>query len=273
MIIAITPTGDRLHQFEICNELMMRQSVKPDRWFIIDDGVCKLQNVANRKTNNMEIIIIQREPNPDKVTLKENLLAVLDKIGNNDKIIFIEDDDYYPDTYIETMSQLLDNCNVVGGLLRKYYNLNFKGYWEFKELLFGTLNSTAFNANEKILYCLHEVCSHGDGLKIDFDFWRKIKAEGISNFLHSEEKAQVIGVKGWKVGRKGAVVETHMKKRRKFVYDTNLDVFNCYFGNFSHKYKSFIERGFLIDLWRTVLGTYFKFRAFYKSQMHKSYNY
>ena len=93
MIIAITPTGDRLHQFEICYELMMRQTVKPDKWFIIDDGVCKLEHIVNGKTDNMEIIIIQREPNPDEITLKDNLLAVLDKININDKIIFFEDDD------------------------------------------------------------------------------------------------------------------------------------------------------------------------------------
>jgi hypothetical protein len=54
-------------------------------------------------------------------------------------------------------------------------------------------------------------------LKIDNDFWRMIKAVGISNFLHRDEGPQVIELKGWKIGRKGTVMGTHTKNRRKFV--------------------------------------------------------
>jgi hypothetical protein len=57
MLTAITPTGDRMHQFNICYELMMRQTLKPDRWIIVDDGVKKLENIVNEKINNMEIIV------------------------------------------------------------------------------------------------------------------------------------------------------------------------------------------------------------------------
>jgi hypothetical protein len=264
MLTAITPTGDRLHQFAICYELMMRQTVKPDRWIIVDDGVQKLEHIVNGKINNMEIIVVRRKASPDRITLKENILAALEKININDKVIFFEDDDFYPDTYIEAMSQLLVNYIVVGGLLRKYYNLTFKGYWEFTQLRYGTLSSTAFNTNGKTLNIFREVCSNGYGHEVDIEFWRKIKSEGISNFLHSDARAQVIGVKGWNIGRKGAVLRTHMKKRRKYIYDTNFKNLKCYFDNFSEKYKSFIKRGFLIDLLRPTIGVYYRFRAFLK---------
>jgi len=265
MITAVTPTGDRLHQFEICYELMMRQTIKPDRWFIIDDGVGKMGSVVSGKINNMEIIIIKREPNPDKMTLKDNLLAVLDKININDKMIFFEDDDFYPDTYLEVMSQLLDSYLVVGGLLRKYYNLKFKGYREFTNPVYGTLNSSALNVNEKTLDSLREVCNNGDGTRIDLRFWSKIKSEGVSSFLHSDERAQVIGVKGWNVGRKGAIVATHTRNRQKFAYDKDYNILKYCFGDFSEKYKFFITHGFLIDLWRAFFGVIFRFRASYKS--------
>jgi len=244
---------------------MMQQTIRPDKWFIIDDGVFKLEHIVNGKKDNMEIIIIHREPNPDKITLKDNLLAVLDKLNINDKIIFFEDDDFYPDTYIEAMSQFLDNYLVVGGLLRKYYNLSYKGYWEFTRSTYGTLHSTAFKANEKTLNSLREVCTNGDGYEVDSEFWGKIKSEGLSNFLQSDSRAQVIGVKGWNTGRKGAVVGTHTRNRRKYVYDTDFKTLNYYFGNFSERYKFFIERGFLIDLRRAFLGTIFRYRSFLKS--------
>lgn len=260
MIVAVTPTGDRLHQFKVCYELMMRQTVKPDRWIIVDDGVQKLQNIVGEKIDNMEIIIVQRDANPDIITLKDNLLAVLDKIAINEKVIFIEDDDYYPATYIEAMSQLLDDYNVVGGLLRKYYNLNYQGYWEFSRPTYGTLSSTGFKADKRALNILRKICSNGDGLKIDIDFWREITSRSISNFLHSDERAQVIGIKGWKVGRKGSVIGAHRKNRRKFVYDKHFKTIIYYFGDFSEKYKSFIERSFLRDSCRAFLGSVFRIR-------------
>lgn len=266
MIIAITPTGDRLHQFEICYELMMRQNVKPDRWIIVDDGVQKLQNIVNQKINNMEIVIIQREPNPNKITLKQNILAVLDKINIDDKIIFFEDDDFYPKTYVETMSKFLDDYIVVGGLVRRYYNLKFKGNQEFIKNSFGTLGSTAFKVSKKTINFMREICLDDIGYNIDVYFWRKIKSVGISNLLHSDERAQVIGVKGWNVGRKGAVARTHEGSHRKYIYDTNFNILNSYFDDMSDKYKSFIKHGLLIDIWRHFIGEVYKFRAFLKKR-------
>jgi hypothetical protein len=267
VIIAVTPTGDRLRQFEICYDLMMRQTVLPDKWIIIDDGVQKLQNIVDGKINNIEVIIINREASLNRITVKENIFAALDKINIKDKIIFFEDDDFYPNTYIETMSKLLDHYIVVGGLLRKYYNLNYQGLWEFKRPMFGTLNSTAFNATEKILKILYDICcnnSDGYDWDIDIEFWKEIKSEGISNFLHSEPKAQVIGVKGWNTGRKGAVSRVHRNNRRKYIFDPDFDILNNYFEDLSEKYKSFIKHGFLVDLWRSLIGCIYRIRAHLK---------
>ncbi len=266
MLTAITPTGDRLHQFAICYELMMRQTVKPDRWIIVDDGVRKLENIVDGKINNMEIMLLRRNASPGRITLKENILAALEKINIGDKVIFFEDDDFYPDTYIEAMSQLLDNYKVVGGLLRKYYNLNYQAYWEFSRSLYGTLSSTAFKAEEKTFNVFRKVCSNGYGHEVDIEFLNTVKAEGISNFLHSNPMAQVIGVKGWNTGRRGAVATTHKRRYRKYIYDTNFKCLNCYFSIFSEKYKSFIKHGLLIDLLRPSAGAINKLKALLKAK-------
>ena len=270
MLTAITPTGDRFHQFEICYELLMRQTVKPDRWIIIDDGVKKLEHIVDKKINNMDIIVIRREASPERITLKDNILAALEKININDKILFIEDDDFYPSTYIEAVSELLNDYTVVGGLLRKYYNLYFRGHWEFKRPMFGTLNSTAFNATEKTLKILYEIClsnADGYGWDIDFEFWKEVKSANISNVLHSDARAQVIGVKGWNIGREGIIVKTHRKSHRKYLYDADFNVLENYFGDLSEKYKTYVIRGFPIDLWRPSLGAYYRLRAALKSRV------
>jgi hypothetical protein len=259
MIVSITPTGDRLRQFEICYDLMMHQTVKPDKWFIIDDGVCKLQNIDEGKIGKTEIIMIRHEPNPNKITLKRNLLSVLDKLNVDDKIIVIEDDDYYPDTYIETLTQLLDEYTVVGGLIRKYYNLDFKGYWEFKRFLYGTLHSTAFKATTQTLDLMREVCSDDIGYKVDIEFWRMIKDEGIPNLLHSDSRAQVIGVKGWPTGRKGANSDSHVKRKSKYICDKNLVKLGSYFGCFSHRYEAFLSDGCSDTDWLSSLRRAFRF--------------
>jgi hypothetical protein len=267
MIIAITPTGDRLKQFEICFELMMRQTVRPAKWFIIDDGINKLTNIADTKRVPIEINIIHREPNPGKITLKENLLAVIDRIEIHDKVIFFEDDDFYPATYIETISQILEanEYAVVGGIQRKYYNLNYTGYWEFSKTTFCTLNATGFCADEKILNILRKICRNSEGYKVDEEFWREIKSKDIPYLLHSDTKAQVIGIKAWNIGRKGAVEKKHLKSRRKYIYDKRFRKLNEYVGDMAERYKSFIRQGFLIGLWRSSLGAIFRFRSYFKS--------
>jgi hypothetical protein len=259
MIVTITPTGDRLSQFEICYSLMMNQTIKPDKWFIIDDGACKLQNIVEGKIGNTEIVMIRHEPDPNKITLKRNLMSVLDRLNIDDKIIIIEDDDYYPNTYIETMSRLLDEYTVVGGLTRKYYNLNFKSYWEFKRLLYGTLHSTAFKATTQTLGFIREVCSNEIGYKVDIEFWRMVKKEGVSNFLHSDSRVQVIGVKGWPAGRKGANSDSHVRRKSKYIRDKNLDKLNCYFGSFSQKYEAFLSNEGSDTDWLSSLKHFFGF--------------
>uniref|UniRef100_A0A6M3LWN1 Putative glycosyltransferase n=1 Tax=viral metagenome TaxID=1070528 RepID=A0A6M3LWN1_9ZZZZ len=91
---------------------------------------------------------LRREPKPGdpKHTLAINLKHALPKI-KGDKIIIIEDDEYYAPTYIEEMSRHLENHKVVGIMHSKYYHLPSGGYVQMGNSQHASLAQTAFKGS------------------------------------------------------------------------------------------------------------------------------
>lgn len=139
MITAITPTGDRPLALLMCQQWMERQTMPPDQWIVVDDGkepyrpgVCGY---------------IRRRPQPDdpKHTLNINMLEALRHV-KGDKIIIIEDDEYYAPGYIEEMSRRLDTYALVGIGWSKYYHLPSRGYARHANIAHASWAQTAFRA-------------------------------------------------------------------------------------------------------------------------------
>jgi hypothetical protein len=61
------------------------------------------------------------------VTLGRNLIAGLGRV-TGDVVAFIEDDDWYAPTYLETMLRLLDTAPLVGEGLSRQYNVRTRTY-------------------------------------------------------------------------------------------------------------------------------------------------
>lgn len=140
MITVITPTGDRPEAFKLCRKWIAHQTVNPDQWLIVDDGKepLKFAPVGYEK-------YIRREPQPTdpKHTLTVNVAEAL-KYVTGDKILFMEDDEYYAPTYIEEMSMRLERFQVVGIGWAKYYHLPTGGYVEHKNMNHASLAQTGY---------------------------------------------------------------------------------------------------------------------------------
>ena len=140
IITAITPTGDRPLPFRLCQKWMMNQTRKPDQWIVVDDGKTPMAPFAP-----MEYVRREPQPNDPAHTLCTNMATAIPLIKGN-KIIIIEDDEYYAPEYIEEMSSRLESYEVVGIGDSKYYYLPTGRWKTFGNRGHASLAQTGFRA-------------------------------------------------------------------------------------------------------------------------------
>lgn len=170
-ITVITCTGDRPFSFDLLRRWMANQVMKPDQWLVVDDG-----QVPIYPTEEFEYHRRMPTSTGYAHTLCLNMLEVIPKV-RNEKVIIMEDDDWYSPTYISYMSDLLEKADLVGlGNLIFYYPSMAK-YMEKSVLKQPAFGQTAFRKH--ILHIIKEICDNapnefdlcGKGL-IDVFLWK-----------------------------------------------------------------------------------------------------
>lgn len=144
MITCITATGDRPICFDLLRKWVNDQKVKPDQWIIVDDGDNPIPEIIIQSLPLFSQYI-RREPknNDPNFTLSLNIQEAL-KYVNGDKIIFLEDDEYYAPEYIQIISDKLDQYNIVGLSRSRYYHLPSFTYYIHPNIDHASLAQTAF---------------------------------------------------------------------------------------------------------------------------------
>lgn len=213
MITAITPTGDRPLAFELCRKWMSNQLRKPDQWLVIDDGKEPLPN----NLPNMQYI--RREPQPDdpKHTLNLNLLAALPHIAG-DKIVIIEDDDYYGPEYISDIALRLNYFDLCGYDKARYYHIYEQKYFRFLNTDYASLCQTGFR---RIMLDEFEKELRLNEPMLDVRFWRKSKSN--KRLFNNDTKILMIGIKGLP-GRNG-IGAGHNPGFGRYIKDVDYKVF------------------------------------------------
>ena len=185
IITAITPTGDRPLPFTLCQYWMKKQTLRVDQWIVVDDGKVPMEPKVGME-------YIRREPLPSDPgrTLTENLLTAIPYIRGN-KIIMIEDDEYYSPGYIEEMSSRLDKYEIVGIGKSKYYHLASGNYAQIDNIRHASLAQLAFRRS-----FLHEFRQFlTGGLYIDMRIWRGIDREK-GHVFFDDKNPLYVGMKG-----------------------------------------------------------------------------
>jgi hypothetical protein len=190
-VTCITPTGDRPEAFELCRRWMIQQTVEPDQWLVVDDGFTPLSEDLR---SGMDYI--RREPSEEEGhTLTKNLEIAFPLI-QGDAVLFIEDDDWYGPTYVETMSSYLLKYNLVGERYARYYHVPTMRYRRIGNNNHASLCQTGIT---KDLFPLLKKCLPGDPY-LDVRLWASY-----SGHLISDEKDSLklhCSTKGLR-GRKG----------------------------------------------------------------------
>lgn len=188
MLTLLTVTGMRQEAWGICLKLMERQSYQGFvKWVIVDDGETPQETTFKR--GSWELTIIRREPfwKEGENTQRVNLLTGMNYISDNEKVVIIEDDDYYPENWLKTISDKLDSYDLVGDAPAKYYNVKTGRGRALDNLKHSSLCSTGMKGSaiaefRKLLRIKQTF--------IDIELWRKCKNK------HLFSDGGVVGIKG-----------------------------------------------------------------------------
>jgi hypothetical protein len=231
-LMCITPTGDRELAFSLCQKWMLQQTVKPDKWVVIDDGHIPIP--IEQLNNNLSFMeYVRREPLPSdpQHTL---LLNIRKALGYCDEgsVLFIEDDEYYAPEYVEVMKELLTRYRFVGICKSKYYHIKGK-YYKHKSENHASLAQTGFRTD-----CLCSIWPLLDGTPfLDLRLWKKAK-ETYKDILLFDDKEYNLyaGIKGLP-GRKG-IGKGHSVGLYKYINDVDYQMLKNWIPK---DYKTYLE--------------------------------
>lgn len=191
-VTLITPTGERHLAFSLCRRYIDAQSYTgPLQWVIADDGENHLDIDEKMLAREFELVHLKRDSVRDKTkSITGNVSSALFHI-KYDKVLIIEDDDFYFPNYIETAIQRLSNCTLVGEGSSRYYNIQFNKYRINHNLEHASLFQTALRSSE--LEFLWVSCLKRTSAFIDTRLWNK---EGITSKKIFVDKLTSVGIKG-----------------------------------------------------------------------------
>lgn len=193
-ITLITPTGDRYLAFKICEMWMSRQTMPYNQWIVVDDGITRHVPA----TLSQDVITRKRGPNEPPHTLHLNILEALPHIKYN-KILIIEDDDYYAPGYIAHMAKMLGHAHIAGQGQSIYYNIrdrNIRRLQNREHVSFCQTGFTNYNIEklEQAAKIVSTAYAKGQALPmLDILFWRNAAGK---RTIETGTKKLCIGIKG-----------------------------------------------------------------------------
>jgi len=143
---------------------MARQTRCWDEWIVVDDGTQSHKYSLGQR-------VLRRNPKSGEMhSICENIwLASLKIPCNCDKIMVVEDDDYYSPAYIEIMSNLLNRHSLVGIEDYHVYNVSTRKYFIGGDRVHAALAATALRSSN--IEFLANAAWIGNS-SLDLELWR-----------------------------------------------------------------------------------------------------
>ena len=230
-VTLITPTGDRPEALALCSYYMQRQTVPYNQWLVIDDGNMDIPISILPPSGSVEVhkrSVSSVEP-PHSLIL--NLMEALPLIQYN-KVLFIEDDDWYSPTYIEFMLGLFgEGFQLVGQNNSVYYHVPTMAWHKCGNKSHVSLCQTGFTTDsiDWVALCLG-ACHKAGTNYLDIELWKN----PVRKHPVYIDYCYCLGMKGLP-GRKGIGVGHH--RFSHYTKDKDLNVLHSYIGNDVRLYK------------------------------------
>lgn len=189
----ITPSGGRPFAFSLCHLYVKRMAEffgGKIQWIVVDD--CSPIEIDKLESENINIQRVFPKPIwlSEQNTLARNLLEAIPFI-KHEKILIIENDDWYSSTYLQNMVEALDSFEVVGEIPSHYYHIPGKRFRNMENVFHASLCQTSMRSN--VLPLFQTICETGSSF-IDVRFWKECVNRQLSNSMMRTRNC--IGTKG-----------------------------------------------------------------------------
>ena len=189
MLKLLTATGCRPQAWAICEQLMLAQTYTgPVHWIVVDDG--QEHQPITFARDGWALEVVRREPfwKPGHNTQALNLASGLARVKPYDRLVIVEDDDYYAPDWIETINAALDGADLAGENMARYYNVATSTGRQLNNANHASLCSTGMKGLALELF--RRECKPGVQF-IDVNLWRNFKGA-----KHLFGGSRVTGIKG-----------------------------------------------------------------------------
>jgi hypothetical protein len=166
---------------------MKHQTVKPDQWIVVDDGKIPL-------TPTYAMQYVRREPRPEDPnnTMVLNMRTALPLI-TGDKVLIIEDDEYYAPGYVAALSSQLDQHEVAGIGMSRYYHLPSGGNFIIGNMHHASLAQTGFR--KSFIPRVRKILDM-DKSYVDFYIWDQARQMNTGGIFTDAANPLYVGMKG-----------------------------------------------------------------------------
>jgi hypothetical protein len=231
-ITIVTPTGARPEAFKLCERYVARQTLQPHQWIVMDDEMPQTACALGQEYISCSLF-------KGRMSLL-NKIAFLISSGKvtGDGLVFIEDDDWYSENWLQFCSDLLEKFDMIGEGRALYYNVRYHYWIEYGNMRHASLCSTAVRVEQlqKVL-ALCDTTTNKDPF-LDQRIWLDNGGMKCSKMVVSPDAGRfVIGIKGMP-GRAGYNVG-HEKMAAGAIYDTGLTKLRSLIGSDADAYEQF----------------------------------
>lgn len=175
MLTLLTPTGCRPEAWALCQRWMARQTYRgPVRWVIVDDGKEAQPITFERKGWTLDVIRPAHRWEPGKNTQCDNFLAGLAVIGDDERVVVIEDDDHYHPEWLQAVSDHLRDVDLIGMGWNRYYNVRTGELTQHDNHRHASLCATAFKGDALKLF--RDIVKQRPRL-CDIRLWRRFEGK------------------------------------------------------------------------------------------------
>ncbi|WP_267126436.1 glycosyltransferase family A protein [Xanthomonas sacchari] len=188
MLTLLTATGARPDAWRLCERWMCAQDYPdPVRWIVVDDGPSAQTIGFVRDGWHLEVV----RPSPawevGQNTQARNLLAGLEAVASAERVVIVEDDDWYAPDWLSHVASELESADLVGECRARYYNIRSRLARQMSNNAHASLCSTAVKGEG--IEALREACRRQPKF-IDLELWRHARYGRVFS------GHRVVGIKG-----------------------------------------------------------------------------
>ena len=222
----ITLTGGRPQTLALCKKYLARQTLLPSQWVVVDDGDTPVEP-SSLLIPGVSLCYVHRcrMPSDPLHTLTCNLKAAMLLVGT-ERIIFMEDDDWYSPNYLKTLNAGFDTgAEIVGQCGTVYYRMRRRQWRDNHNYQHASLCATG--VSHTLFPLVYEICEDNSPL-VDLRLWKRTRKVSQSLLLNALPRLHV-GMKELP-GRPGTTSGWKQESHR-YTEDPDLSILTSLVGN------------------------------------------